>query len=268
MAKDVLQAVLDKCRTAMFSGVPIVYIKTDSDVFIRNLAMNEDSPLVVLAQKSNGRPIYDSPPKERSGKNCKNYFENEVLAFQKYSKIDIPFIATFKVPQGALNEMSAARAKADNYYAALENYVLAYENENSADHGRLQSSLIILYSSEVYISPMLQTYTEIIELDYPSEAEICRIIRSILGSELDGILSGDDKKERESSLSKLCQNLLGFTSEEVTAVAKKILALVSINSASDVKSKMALDVIRSRKKQKLQGGLLEQCRTDSNIAGM
>lgn len=257
MAKDVLQTVLEKCRTAMLSGIPIVYIKTDSDIFIRNLVMNEDSPLVVLVQKGNDRPIYEAPPEERLPDNCRNYFENNNLAFR--SNVNLPIIASFKVPQGNTD-----------LFKSLEKYVLLHENEDDRDYNRLQSSLIILYSSEVNLSPMLQTYTEIIELDYPSDGEILRIIRSEMGSELEEIISGNDKKERESNLSKLCQNLLGFTSEEVTAVAKRILALISINSNADAdsKKKMALDVVRSRKEQKLQGGLLEQSRTDSNMAGM
>lgn len=262
MAKDVLQTVLEKCRTAMLSGIPIVFIKTDSDVFIRNLVMNEDAPLVALVQKENGRLIYEAPPEERLPENCKNYFEDNSLAFR--SNVNLPIIASFKVQQG-----NAEFGKSFDF-KLLEKYVLLHENEKSSDYDRLQSSLIILYSSDVNLSPMLQPYTEIIELDYPSEGEIDRIIRCELGSELEEIIGGNGKKERESNLSKLCQNLLGFTSEEVTAVAKRILALVSINSNADAESKMkmALDVVRSRKKQKLQGGLLEQSRTDSNMAGM
>ena len=48
MAENVLNKVLEKCRDAMFAGMPIVYIKTDSDIFIRKLVMTDKNPLVVL----------------------------------------------------------------------------------------------------------------------------------------------------------------------------------------------------------------------------
>ena len=68
---SVLEQTLERCRSALLGGVPILYIKTDSDIFIRKLVSREESPLVVLL--SNGgrkgtaaqrdqkrwRPIYE-----------------------------------------------------------------------------------------------------------------------------------------------------------------------------------------------------------------
>ena len=37
MENSVLQGILKQCREAMFASIPIVYIKTDSDIVIEEL---------------------------------------------------------------------------------------------------------------------------------------------------------------------------------------------------------------------------------------
>lgn len=259
MENDILQSVLKKCRNALLSGVPIVYIRTDSDVFIRNLVMEEKNPLVVLRYNGVGdkqdRPIYEVDEKNRRPENCTNY-KDYILSANDVKQT--PFICAKKIRETDYNSLTLL-------FNSLEKYVANHENEKLDNYNLLQSSLIILYSSEVFLTPMLRTYTEIIELEYPDEKEIRQIIKSIVGNELENCIGDKD------DLSKLCTDLRGFTSEEIAITAKKILALSSVEELITEygdKQKLITKIVNNRKMQKLEGGLLEQCKTESNIAGM
>ena len=48
MKNKVIDNIIKKCRKAMLSGIPIVYINTDSDILIKSIVESEDSPLVTL----------------------------------------------------------------------------------------------------------------------------------------------------------------------------------------------------------------------------
>ncbi|MBR1531426.1 MAG: AAA family ATPase [Eubacterium sp.] len=252
MAENVLNKVLEKCRDAMFAGMPIVYIKTDSDIFIRKLVMTDKNPLVVLRYsrddeyKAQDMPIYSLPKIMQKPNYCINYDENSL---RKAADFKGPWICTKKMSSSSLS-LDAER---------LEQYVIEHEDENSAQYDNLQSSLIILYSSEVFLSPMLKTYTEIIDLDYPEKLEIRDCLENIIGNRLG------------NGIERLCSDLQGFTAEEVEVVAQKIHALIELKgdemNTAEI-NKMALEVVRGRKKQKLQGGLLEQKSTKGDIGGM
>ena len=141
----------------------------------------------------------------------------------------------------------------------LEKYVLAYHNTRRENSAFLQSSLMILYSPEVHLTPMLRTYTEIIDLEYPNEEEIRSIIKSVRGNELEASIGGAE------NLSGLCTDLLGFSSEDVKVISQRILALTDIEEiVSDYGGKLSLikNIVYKRKMQKLEGGLLELCKTD------
>ena len=264
MSTNVLQKVLEECRNAMFARIPIVYIKTDDDVFIRKLVMTERNPLVVLRSNiddgvSLDEPIYGMDEKFLQPQNCTNFTENKI---KDPKDIKSPWICTKKMPSG---DTETARKERETIIEVLESYVLEHEDPKSEQYDVLQNSLIILYSSEVNLSSMLKTYTEIIELDYPTEDEIKGILQFTLGNKLKTSIGGEDK------LLKICSDLLGFTAEEITVVAQKIFAIIEIQGEDADPEKMnekVLGVVRGRKKQKLQGGLLEQCKTDDDIGGM
>lgn len=266
MERNILQETLKKCKKAMLSGVPIVYIKTDSDIFIENLVMSEKNPLVVLVnnamyimdkekkKNSEYRPIEEAPEAYRLAKNCINYKRNEVLDPANMSQV--PYIGTYKMP---LNLSPDNKAATDAVLKKLEKYVLAYKNTRREDSALLQSSLMILYSPEVHLTPMLRTYTEIIDLEYPNEEEIRSIIKSVMGNELEASIGG------AQNLSGLCTDLLGFSSEDVNVIAQRILALSSIEeivSEYGGKKNLIKNIVYKRKMQKLEGGLLELRKTD------
>ena len=107
MEKNILLDTLKRCKKAMLSGVPIVYIKTDSDVFIEQLVMSEQNPLVVLVnnaqylvdkqekQTAQYRPIHEAAQANRLAKYCINYKVNEIL--QPEDIIKFPYIGTYKI---------------------------------------------------------------------------------------------------------------------------------------------------------------------------
>lgn len=275
MSNSVLSRTLKQCRRALLGGSPILYIKTDSDIFIRNLLLDEASPLVVLL--SNGgcvgtqeerdlkmlRPIYElSDPRDKQLKFCKNYKDtypdlgisgiyNELYASPAdalHSRMIGPFVWSYKMPDDP--------KELQRVFKALERYVADHENPNHTQYKVLKNCVVVLYSSNVMLSPMLQPYTEIIDVEYPDEEEIREIIKAESGG--DPALIGNDEY-----LSALCSDFLGFTTEEVIMTMNKILSISSLERSAEVES-----IISDHKKQKLQGGMIEQCSSDSNIGGM
>ena len=273
MEKSILQKTIQKCRNAMFAGIPIVYIKTDSNVFIDRLVKTQEDPLVVLVDKdamgSNQiRPFESMDERSQILDKCKNFIQNKLpnkadlnAAASANALIDssMPIICTYKMP----NNLSHPAALED-VFNNLEEYVLAHENPSDELYAVLQSSIVILYSSVVHLSPMLRTYTEIIELDYPEDDEIRSIIKSVFGGELSECIGGAE------NLSELCTDLTGFTAEEVEMAAQTILALSGVDeSAQNPEDRLRLskNIIYNRKKQKLEGGVLEHMKTDETGIG-
>lgn len=267
MADSVLQKVLAQCRKAMLGGVPLIYIKTDSDIFIRNLILCESDPLVVLLSNGGqqeiseekklklGRPIYElSNEQDRHLAYCVNYEASlpETLTGGLYQmgkqQAEFPMIWTVKMPEGP--------RELDLCHKRLEQYVAAHENPLHPQYSILQSSAVILYSSKISLSPMLQAYTEFVDVPYPDEEEIRELIKSEAAGDMSII-------GNEAYLSALCTDFLGFTAEEIVMTMQRIQAVTPLDDSERVEG-----LIRERKRQRMEGGILEYCRRDSSIGGM
>ena len=275
MTDNVMSEVLRRCREALLSEVPIIYVKTDSDVFIRKLITNEEMPLVVLLSSGGKqgprqeydlkrtRPIYELPNRQDKHLSfCLNY-ENAIPACdanERYHKLEIdpkngvnekmsvPFLWTCKMPD--------APEKLKEIFPRLERYVVHHEDPEHPQYEVLRKSAVILYSSNVSITPMLRTYTEFIDVRYPEEEEI----RDLIKTES----AGDPHlTENEEYLSVLCSDFLGFTTEEIIQTMHKIRSVSSLARSEEVES-----IISDRKRQKMEGGILEQCSLDGEIGGM
>ena len=209
------------------------------------------------------RPIYElKDVRDKQLRFCKNFKDgypdlgangvyNELYASPKdmlHSKMVGPVIWLYKMPDDS--------KELQHVFKALERYVTDHENPNHTQYKVLKSCVVVLYSSIVMLSPMLQPYTEIIDVEYPNEEEI----REIIKTESEG---DPNLIENDEYLSALCSNFLGFTVEEVVLTMRKIMSISSLEKSAEVES-----IISNRKKQKLQGGILEQCSSDSNIGGM
>lgn len=248
-------------------GIPILYIKTDSDILIEKIVEDEEMPLVVLLNgDSSGmyvrRPLSERREGERllaikerrtpnvfPADDCLNYAKNSYPTSLTMGTMEVPKIWTYKMWNRQDDEQR-------RIYQELEKYVLAHEDENNENFKFLQSSVVILYSSEVYLSPMLANYTEVIDVGYPDEEEI----RSIILME-----TGANQKlvENKSYLSALCTNFMGFSEEEIVLTLRKIQATSSLDEADTVEK-----MIAERKAQKMEGGILEECSKDGDIGGM
>lgn len=275
MPMRILEQVLTQCRSALLGGVPIIYIKTDSDVFIRKLVSVEEDPLVVLL--SNGgrkgsakerdqkrwRPIYEMKnPQDKQLQFCANYCDalpkeeggvyKALYRAPKDESLVGPVLWVYKMP--APGEVDPARAR--EIFEKLERYVVNHENPGHPQYAVLQSSVVLLYSSAVNLSPMLQTYTEFIDVNYPDEEEIRQLIKAESGGDPNLV-------ENDKYLSALCTDFLGFTSEEIMMTMQRILAVSSLEKSREVET-----IISEHKRQKMQGGILEQCEAGGRIGGM
>lgn len=285
MTDNVLQRVLEKCRNALISRIPIIYIKTDSDIFIRQLVLCENRPLVVLVSTGGRqgteeekklkekRPIYElSDLSEKSLAFCSNY-RNELpkrdYRSGLYSELNLPMAPKDRIRGGQIKEIyrpcmwtykmpekSSTSEKYEEACKALEEYVLDHENPRHPQYEALQSCVVIIYSSQVELPAMLKTYTEIIEVGYPDEEEIRDIIKT-------ESLGDPNLTENDEYLSALCTAFLGFTAEEVSMTMKKIMAISTLEDSGKAEA-----IISEQKKQKMQGGILEQCDPHGSIGGM
>lgn len=271
MANRVLDSVMRKCRSAMAGRIPIVYIKTDSDIFIRKIVENEENPLVVLL--SNGgegdndllrnRPLYEmADAGDRQLKYCLNY-RNAVPEMKRDGRCadlyaSAPKLKTDSICIGPVIwtcRMPEDEKELTLLYRRIESYIISHEDSRNPDYGILQSCILILYSSAVHVSPLMRNYTEFIEVAYPDEEEIRTIIKNETAG--DSVLTGN-----EAYLSALCSDFLGFTEEEIIMTIQRILTSTSFDDSGKVEG-----IIADRKKQKMEGGILEFCRSDSEIGG-
>lgn len=248
---NVVQKVLSQCRNALLGGIPILYIKTESDVFIRKLVESEENPLVYpICGTGAGVRFAHRPLSERkeSGLNTYNMAFNIKYAKPKsYTDIKCPHMWVCKMP---------SKDRAADILDVLEEYVVHRETPDYPSYDMLRSSVVLLYSSEVVISPSLRPYTEFIDVEYPEEEEIRRIVLKM--SDYDPVLMSN-----EDQLNELCSRFLGFSSEEIEMTMKRIMALTPLEEADKVE-KLVLD----RKKQKMEGGALELVSAEGSIGGM
>lgn len=304
MAK-VIEKILEKCRRAMLSSVPVIFVKTDSDLLIQRLVGEKEKPLVTLRYKPEmnapdkelaGRPVSDKNMGEKwrlFDKDCrvsnygnflvKNGYGGNFESTNQFSadsngkyhsaltltsfleKLDYPAIITIKISQ--IDDWNPS---------AIESYVRMHEDKSYKNYAILQSSALILYSSflpENY-TEMLRTYTEIIDVDVPSRAELKGVVSGIMDTSLSIF-------EESRFTNMLEAEMQGFTLEEAETTMRRINAAVALekNIAQDLQSdeadkirKQIFDaakaVIADRKRQKTEGSTLELCQTNGSIGGM
>ena len=252
----VIDAAVEKIRMAMLGGSPIVYVKTDSDVTIRRIVSRKEQPLVVLrcgekAGAMRGRPLHEwrqrtfvSPDDTPDYVPCTE--ASEII--KGLDLLRYPRIWTLKMPDGAQTDMRAT-------FRALEAYVNACTDPDHPAYEALSGSIVLLYASQVSLSPMLRTYATIVEIDYPDEQQIIRQLQA----------EADEAQmdiPREY-LSSMAASFSGFTEEEITQVMGQISA--QTNFEDDLRTQQ---IIRAYKEQKLEGGVLRQCSVDGEIGGM
>lgn len=255
MAQNVLEKVLQRCESALRARIPIIYIKTDSDRLVQQIV--DSDRLVVRVRKAgtNMRPereylTGENPVREKPA----NHLTENLGIKRNWSVWDYPRICTYKVPREWKEQ------------AGYEDYIMAHEDPMHIRYEVLQSSVVILYSSQVQLSPMMQAYTEIIEVDYPAAEEIRNQILNVAK------LYGDDYLEtNEVYQSQLCTEFSGLTSEEIDITMRKIMSAPAKDAfSSPLQNETGvMDIIRRRKEQKMETSVLELCKKPgSTIGGM
>ncbi|MBE5798618.1 MAG: AAA family ATPase [Clostridiales bacterium] len=277
---SVVQRILDQGRKAMLGGTPILYIKTDSDFLIERIVADRKHPLVVLRGiygKQEDRPLMEADNEtfirsireqreSSTGDYCHIHFDDYHDELDEAKDLQYPRIWTIKMPGDIQSDQYQQDLKLGNMFNALEKYVLEYHNENRLGRNHehadaIRSSVVVLYSSEVNLTPMLKTYTEIIEVGYPDEYDIRSQICTETGNPL-GLAR---------ILDELVTSLTGFTEEEISICLQRIMTLTGLGDdawISDEQKKEILNIILERKKQKLEGGLLEWIDTEGELGGM
>ena len=256
---NVVDKIIEKCRNAILGGIPILYIKTDSDVLINKIIEDENRPLVqLLCGSSSGGSRYSERPlseRKADGLKCRlNDAENYSNSLpNSFETISYPHIWAYKMPgmEDASSYNSALRQ--------LEKYVLAHEDKNHSRYNILQYSVVLLFSSNVNISQSLLPYTEFVDVEYPDEDEIRNII-------LNESLNDPHLACNDAYLSALCTSFSGFSNEDIVLTMQKIRATSSFEDSESVEQ-----IIYDRKKQKMEGGILEYYKLDESdisIGGM
>lgn len=251
MEQSVLQKIMQHSREALLGGTPILYIKTDSDVLIRQIAECSDDPLVIPICNTNSGTLYANRPlseRRADGKDCHNRALNvKYAAPENYLSIQCPHLWICKMPE---------EHKADGVLRTLEKYVSDHENPEHSVYPYLQSSVVLVYSSNVVISPGLRPYTEFIDVKLPEENEIRSIVLRESGNSATLL-------RNEEQLVELCSAFYGFTTEEIISTMRRVMALTSMDEPDKVEQ-----LVRKRKMQRMEGGPLELVTDFGDIGGM
>lgn len=255
MAQNVLEKILQRCESALRARIPIIYIKTESDLLISRIV---DSDRLVMRIRKIGA-LGKRPERDYQGDDTRvkekpaNHLTEDIGLKKSYMIWDYPRICTFKVPNDWKGQ------------AGYEAYIMAHEDPGNPQYAMLQSSVVILYSSQVQLSPMMQAYTEIIDVDYPASEEIRNQILNLAKR------FGDDYLETDEAYqSQLCTEFTGLTSEEIDVTMRKILSTPTVGGVSPLRDEAGvMEIIRHRKEQKMETSVLELCKQpNGSIGGM
>lgn len=242
---SVLSEIIEKCKTAMRAGIPIIYIKTDSYEIIKSIVDSQELVLLLTNMDENTRV---TDVKYRQLKNYEN--NNFIKPVNWKEKLEntntwgCPHIVTIDASNGIEEKK-------------LEGYVRNYMRQRADDISQhntaiLRGSALILYSSTVQLSEKLLQYTEIVEIGYPDRDEIRELVQDMAakyGENIEG-----------KSLEHICSYLQGFNRQEAIIALNKVLTreIKSTEKSREIKwlkdEKEVRKIIQSQKKQKLQDG--------------
>lgn len=263
----VLDKVIQKCRSALSARIPIIYLVTDSRELVQQVVNSDLLVLRTFNSKAEFRiegqqPVRNYPERSISPANVVTLPLISGTT-KKYLGWDYPTICYYK----------AEDAKQDE----LEQYIVDHENKELSNYEVLQNSVVILYSSNICVSSMMRMYTEFVTVDYPDSREIYGQIRTESQRfRLDA--PGQSKeaaealnKEINESCRKYSTELVGFTQEEIRMTLRRIMSRQLPDAWEHPLSDedKVVQLIRERKKSKMQGGILElKDASSATVGGM
>ena len=261
---NVVRNILEKGKKAILSGIPILYIKTDSDILINRIVSEPDYPLVVLRatdEKNPGRLLMESGYYSVvSDTDTKDYtwgILDSALPGVGAVQLDYPRIWVQKMPEYSEHDQNSIR-EWTTICKKLSAYVRAYLDADRYGNSRygeaLRSSVVLLYCSSVKLSPELKPYTEIIDVDYPDEEDI----RNQILAE-----TGNPPELTKKTLSEMTTNLAGLSEEEISICLQQMMVTTTFEDSKEIER-----IIVANKKQRMEGGLLEWSKPECKIGGM
>ena len=260
---SVLDKTIQKCRSALAARIPIIYILSDSLELVQKIA--NDDRLVAR--------VFDSGIELRI--NGRQFLRN-------YPNLKVkPTNIIAGAPMGGTTAKylswqypTLCYCKAENVKQEdLEQYIAYHENEAASNYDVLQNSVVILYSSQIFISPMVQMYTEFVTVDYPNAEEIYSQIKT--ESQRFRLKETETEEVSATALDESCRKysteLVGFTEEEVRMTLHQILTRQMDDPWEHPLSneESVIRLIRNRKESKMHGSILElKDASDATIGGM
>lgn len=251
----VFNKVIEKCRSALSARIPIIYIVSDSLELIQQVVNSDRLVLRIFNSKAEFRidgqqPVRNYPKRSISPTNVVT-LPLMSSNMKKYLSWDYPTICYYKAEEVKQGE--------------LEQYIVDHENKALSKYDILQNSVVILYSSNICVSPMVRMYTEFVTVDYPDAKEIYDQLRTE-SQRFRLEKPGQSKEATEALNKKLNENcrkysteLVGFTQEEIRMTLRQIMSRHMQDAWEHPLSneETVIHLIRERKKSKMQGGILE-----------
>ena len=261
---NVVRNILEKGKKAILSGIPILYIKTDSDILINRIVSEPDYPLVVLRatdEKKSGRLLMESGYYPVvSDTDTKDYtwgILHSSLPGVDAVQLEYPRIWVQKMPVYSENNKESIK-EWTVICKKLSAYVRAYLDADRYGDNRygeaLRSSVVLLYCSSVKLPTELKPYTEIIDVDYPDEEDI----RNQILAE-----TGNPPELTKKTLSEMITNLAGLSEEEISICLQQMMVNTTFEDSKEIER-----IIVANKKQRMEGGLLEWSKPECKIGGM
>lgn len=250
--QTVLEKVLDTCKIALSSKIPVIYLLTDEFSLVDEIVKSQE--LVELLEANNAEkgvvPLSDI----RNWKEAVNFKQNTGVFTDILSKYNMPKIFVVY-----------------NYHLYKENdrtineYVHRYLNGKSDNF--IRNSVLILTSPILRLPEGLEPYIEVIDVPHLEEFEIEDIIINFV--------KGREEKPLKEYLGKLVDSFKGFNRSKILEILKKIVAETDYlsNNLNTIgrdrqPEAVAFEIIKKEKEQMLKkSGNLSIIKTDDVSVG-
>jgi SpoVK/Ycf46/Vps4 family AAA+-type ATPase len=258
LGQTVLEKVINSCKIACSSKIPILYLLTDEMELVDDIVKSQE--LVDLLETKDAKKGLEFLSDTSNWQKAVNYKAN-VSAFSQLSNVfDTP-----KIMVVHNYHLYIERDITSNNDKMLNDYVHKYIN--AKNDSCIKNSVLILASPILKITKGLESYMEVIDVCHLENFEIEEII-------LDFIKGREEKPVREY-LDKLINSFKGFSKSKIKEILKKIIAqseYLSNNSKTIGYKKqpeeIAFEVIKIEKEQMLKkSGTLSIINTENVTVG-
>jgi SpoVK/Ycf46/Vps4 family AAA+-type ATPase len=250
--QTVLNKVIEICKIAFSSKIPIIYLLTDEFSLVDEIIKSQE--LVELLEANNANkgvvPLEDID----NWKEAVNYKQNIGVFTEILSKYNMPKVFVVY-----------------NYHLYKENdktineYVHRYINAKGDSF--IKNSLLILTSPILKLPEGLEPYIEVIDVPHLEEFEIEDIIINFV--------KGREEKPVKEYMGKIVDSFKGFSKSKIIEILKKIVAqtdYLSNNLKTIGRDKqpetVAFEIIKKEKEQMLKkSGNLSIVKTDDVSVG-